>query len=164
MSVLTLFTAGGRRLRAGAHYIMSLTPTADFARPTPGLRVLQGLLAVAVLVSIVHYVDNVANYDAYPEPTSGPAPTRAVIAASWFAFTAAGVAGYLLLARGRVGAAAACLAVYAGSGLVGIGHYTVEGATDMVWWRQLHIVADIACGFAVLAFAVWLVRGERSRR
>jgi hypothetical protein len=128
-------------------------------RPAPaGLGLLRALLAVAIAVSIVHYVDNVAAYDAYPEPTSGVAPSRGLIAASWFAFTALGLAGYVLLARHRVMAAAACLAAYSGSGLVGLGHYTVDGATGMPWWRQTHIVADIACGIAVLAFAFWLLR------
>ncbi len=125
-------------------------------------RTLRLLLGVAVAVSIVHYVDNVANYDAYPDPTSGPAPSRELIALSWFVFTAFGLAAYGLLARGRERAAALCLTVYAGSGLVGLGHYTVPGATDMVWWRQLHIVADIALGIAILAYAVRLARRART--
>jgi hypothetical protein len=41
------------------------------------------------------------------------------------------------------------------SGLIGIGHYTVEGATDMVWWRQTHVIVDILCGIAILGFALW---------
>ena len=50
----------------------------------------------------------------------------------------------LLFSRRRIPAAVACLAVYAISGLVGLGHYTVAGPTDMPWWRQLHVTADIA--------------------
>lgn len=100
-----------------------------------------GATAVAVAVSIVHYADNTINYDAYPQPTSGPAPSRGLVAVSWFGFTAFAVAGYGLLRRGP-----------------GLGHYTVAGATSMPWWRQAHIIADIACGVAVLAFSVWLVR------
>ncbi len=131
---------------------------AEPQRQTPGLRLLKGLLAVAVLVSIVHYVDNFANYADYPQPTSGPAPSRGLIGVSWFVFTAFGAAGLLLFARRRIAAAVACLAVYSGSGLVGIGHYTVPGATSMPWWRQLHVIADIACGVAIFAFAIWAVR------
>ena len=127
-------------------------------RGTPGLRLLIGLVGIAVLVSIVHYVDNVANYADYPQPSAGPAPSRGLIAVSWFAFTAFGVAGLVLFAQRRVGLAAACLAVYSLSGLVGLGHYTVPGATDMPWWRQAHVVADILCGIALLAFAAWTLR------
>jgi hypothetical protein len=118
----------------------------------------QALLTVAVLVSLVHYTDNTLNYDAYPQPAGGPAPAQPAVAVSWFAFTAFALAGYLLLRRGRVPAAAICLAVYSAGGLIGIGHYTVAGATSMPWWRQADIVADIACGVAVLALAVAFAR------
>lgn len=55
--------------------------------------------------------------------------------------------------RGRLRLAALCLGIYSLSGLIGIGHYTVPAMTDTVWWRQAHVVADILCGVAVLAFA-----------
>lgn len=122
------------------------------------LRLLGGLLLVAVAVSVIHYVDNVVGYDDYPRSATLPNPSATVIAVSWFAFTAAGVAGYLAFRRGEGRLAAILLALYAGSGLVGIGHYTVAGATGMPWWRQAHVVADIACGIAVLAFAVVVAR------
>ena len=41
---------------------------------------LRRLLVAAVAVSIVHYADNVVNYADYPDPTSGPDPSREVIA------------------------------------------------------------------------------------
>ena len=122
------------------------------------MRTLRILLGVAVAVSVVHYTDNYFNYDDYPQPASGPAPSQAVIGAAWFFFTAFAIAGYRLYREGRMRAAALCLAVYSGSGLVGFGHYAVPGATDMPWWRQAHIVADILCGAAVLAFAFTTVR------
>ncbi len=122
------------------------------------MRALSILLTVAATVSVVHYADNYLNFADYPQPTSGPAPSQAVIGAAWFVFTAFAVAGFLLFRDGRARAAALCLAVYSGSGLVGLGHYTVAGATDMPWWRQAHIVADILCGIAVLAFAFAIVR------
>jgi hypothetical protein len=138
--------------------------TADGStRPPPHLRLLAGLLAVAVTVSIVHYIDNFANYADYPDPASGPAPSRTVIGVAWFVFTAFGAAGLVLFARRRIPAALACLAVYSISGLVGLGHYTVPGATDMPWWRQLHVVTDIACGVAILAFAFWALRRHRAQ-
>lgn len=122
------------------------------------LRELTALLGVAVAVSIVHYADNVANYDDYPSGGSVPAPSAGVILASWFAFTAAGIAGWVAYRRGRLDRAPVLLAIYAGSGLVGLGHYTVPGALNMPWWRQAHVLADIACGVLVLAFALRAVR------
>ena len=126
------------------------------------LRILRPLLGAAIAVSIVHYLDNTVNYADYPHTASGPEPSRALVGTSWFLFTAFGIAGYVLLTRARVTAAAICLAAYSVSGLVGFGHYTVSGATDMVWWRQAHVIADILCGLAMIAFAFWIARQDRS--
>jgi len=132
--------------------------------PQRGLRTLLVLLGVAIAVSVVHYTDNFLNYADYPQAedgTVGALVTREVVLVSWFVFTAFGLAGLWLFARGRIVPAAACLTAYSVSGLIGIGHYLVEGATDMVWWRQAHVVADIVCGVLVLALALRSVSALR---
>jgi hypothetical protein len=120
-------------------------------------RILLGLLGVAFVVSVVHYVDNYVSYDDYPQPGPDglPAPSATVIGLAWFVFTACGILALRLWFRGRITGAAVALTAYSVSGLVGLGHYAVPGATDMVWWRQAHIVADIICGLAILGFALW---------
>lgn len=127
-------------------------------------RVLLWLLGVAFVVSVVHYVDNVVNYADYPQPDPGgpPAPTAVVIAVSWFVFTAAGLSGLWLWFRRSIVGAALAFASYSISGLVGIGHYTVPGATGMPWWRQTHVIVDILCGIAVLGFALWALVRRRT--
>src|SRR5215207_10099060 len=82
----------------------------------------------------------------------------AAIVAAWIIFTAFGVLGLRLLLRGQGKPAAWLFGLYASSGLIGVGHYLVEGATDMVWWRQLHVCADIACGIVILLIAIRLGR------
>lgn len=119
------------------------------------------IIGVAIAVSVVHYVDNVVNYADYPVPDSGPVPSATLVGVSWFAFTAAAVAGLWLLHAGRMRAAAIAFAVYSGSGLVGLGHYLAPDATGMPAWRQAHIVADIACGMLVLLLAFWCAREAR---
>jgi hypothetical protein len=136
-------------------------PEAGKHRVEEGGRFLTVLLGIAFVVSVVHYADNYVNYGDYPRSDTLPNPSDVVILASWFAFTAAGLAGYALFRRGPTDLALLLLAVYSGSGLVGIGHYTVAGATGMPWWRQLHIVADIGCGLAILGFALWVVTTRR---
>ncbi|TNM36334.1 hypothetical protein FHP29_19450 [Nocardioides albidus] len=124
-------------------------------------RVLCWLLVVAVLVSVVHYVDNYVNYDDYPVPgpdAAVPAPSATLVAVGWFVFTAFGAVGLLLWFRRHITSAAIALTGYSLSGLVGIAHYTVPGAADMVWWRQAHVLADIACGVAVFGFALWAAK------
>lgn len=123
-----------------------------------GWRVLSVLFPLAVAVSVVHYTDNFLAYDRYPQSEDLPDPSAGLVLVSWFAFTAFGLAGYLAYRRKQIRVASVCLAVYAGSGLVGIGHYLVPGVWDLAWWRHLHISFDILCGIAVFAFAVWSAR------
>jgi hypothetical protein len=125
------------------------------------VRILGWIFAVAVMVSIVHYTDNYVNYNDYPQARTVPNPSAALVLGAWFAFTAAGLAGYLLFRRRPSDLALVLLAAYSGSGLVGIGHYLVPGATSMPWWRQVHVCLDIACGIAAFSFAVWAARARR---
>lgn len=118
--------------------------------------VLTGLLAAAVVVSVVHYADNYFNYEDFPLSDTLPNPSRGLVAFAWFLFTAAGIAGFVLFRRRSYAVAALLLGFYAGSGLVGFGHYATEGMTDAIWWRQAHVVADILLGTAMLGFAVWV--------
>jgi hypothetical protein len=124
------------------------------------VRILSAIFAFAVVVSIVHYTDNYANYSDYPEPRNVPTSAALVIGA-WFAFTAAGLAGYLLFRRRPSDLGLLLLAAYSGSGLIGIGHYLVPGATSMPWWRQAHVCLDIASGIAMFSFVIWALRARR---
>lgn len=128
---------------------------------TPRITLLTRLLVAAVLVSIVHYVDSVANFSDYPKSSVLPNPSALVIGASWFAFSAAGLAGYILYRRSQSETSLLLLGLYSGSGLVGILHYSVPGALDMPWWRHAHVLADIALGAAILGFAIWAARSPK---
>jgi hypothetical protein len=119
-------------------------------------RILPVIFWTAVVVSIVHYTDNFANYADYPH-SNGPEPSRALVLIGWFVFTPFGLAGYWLYRKGEIRRAAMLLLVYSGSGLVGIGHYTVPGMIDEPIWRQAHVVADIVLGVSVASFALWSI-------
>ena len=127
------------------------------------VRIISVIFGVAVVVSILHYTDNYVNYHDYPQPSSGPNPSKSLVLGAWFPFTAAGLAGYLLFRRSPSNLALILLAAYSGSGLVGIGHYLVPGATSMPWWRQAHVCLDITCGVAVFSFAIWAARARRDK-
>ena len=134
--------------------------------PLRGTRTILGVVAAAVVVSVVHYVDNYVNYADYPVPgpdASVPAPSDTVIGLAWFVFTAAGAWGVWNLLRGRVVPAVVGLAFYSVSGLIGIGHYTVPGALDMPLWRQARVAADIALGVTILVLAARLFVQNRTR-
>ena len=119
-------------------------------------RTLLVLLAIAVAVSVVHYVDNVVNYEDYPQPGPGdlPAPSAPTIAVAWFVFTASGALAVWFWLRRRVTAAAVALTAYSVSGLIGLGHYTAPGAPRWcgggrrTWWPTSPAVA-------IFGFALW---------
>ena len=115
------------------------------------------LFWTAVVVSIVHYTDNFANYSDYPHG-SGPEPSAGVVLGAWFVLTPFGLAGYFLYRRGEIRTGAMLLVVYSTSGLVGIGHYAlVSGMTDQPAWRQAHVIADILLGVSLFSFAIWSI-------
>ena len=115
-------------------------------------RLLPAVLVAAVLVSIVHYVDNVVRYDDYAPDGAGPI-TREVVGASWFLFTGFGAWGYLSYLHGRNRSAAIGLAVYSVSGLVGIVHYREVSPADFDWVQNTFVSLDLVLGLAILAIA-----------
>ena len=127
----------------------------------PNVRLLNIVFFSAVASSIVHYTDNYLAFDRFPQASSGPELTDNMIWIAWVVLTAFGVAGYVLYRRGQVRRGSMLLAVYSISGLVGLAHYTAPGMSELAWWRHAHIWIDIACGVAVLAFAVWSVQQTR---
>ena len=123
-------------------------------------RTITVIVLVAIAVSVVHYTDNYTAYEAYPRSDTLPNPSAAVVGGAWFVFTAFALSGLYFLWNGRRRAAGISLALYSGSGLVGIGHYLAGGTGDFPWWRHAHIVADITLGVAVFASALFLVRSQ----
>ena len=127
------------------------------------LRLLTWLLAVAIAVSVVHYADNYFNYSDFPHG-SGPEPSAGLVLAGWFILTPLGIAGWVFFRRGDVATAGLLLMAYSVSGLVGLGHYTVDGMTDEPVWRQAHVVADILLGMAVFGFGLRAFLSARGRQ
>ena len=125
------------------------------------VRLLNIVFFTAVASSIVHYTDNYLAFDRFPNDGVGPEITADSVWIAWIAFTVFGIAGYLLYRRGQIREGSALLAVYSISGLIGIGHYTASGMSELAWWRHVHIGIDILCGIAVLTFAIWSVRQTR---
>src|SRR5687767_2722560 len=109
-------------------------------------RLITAVVLLAIAVSIVHYTDNYTLYEEYPVSDTIPNPSQGLIGFAWFLFTAFAIAGLYFLRRGNSMAAGISLALYSGSGLVGIGHYAAGGTGDFPWWRHAHIAADILLG------------------
>ena len=122
---------------------------------------LRSLLSAAVLVSVVHYVDNTVRWDDFipadPDDLTLSFIERWTIPVAWVAFTACAFAGYRAFRRRRWPQAAAWLGAYSGSGLVGIGHYLDIPPSQLTAFQNAHVMVDIVLGALVLGFAVWIV-------
>jgi hypothetical protein len=121
-------------------------------------RVLQVLLAVAVIESFVHYLDNTIRYDDYTaeDPSIlGGLIKQWVIPISWVLFTAAAVIGYRRFRERDWPKAAAWIGAYSASGLVSLLHYTDISMDELSAFQNTFVFADVALGAMVLAFAIW---------
>lgn len=121
------------------------------------------VLAAAILVSILHYMDNTIRYSDYVNGQSTPI-ARWMIPLSWVLLTAAGLMGYRCLTLGQRPLAAALLGVYSASGLVGPVHYTAGPPSDFDAVQNVLIIADTVLGIAVLVIAIRVALGPPPRQ
>ena len=117
----------------------------------------------ALLLSVVHYVDNTVRFDDYTGGKKGFV-TRGMIPLSWVLFTAAGVAGYRALKQGNGGLGGSLLGAFSVSGLIGLGHYTTVSPSDFDWFQNTFIALDFLAGLAVFVMAVRLATGRAVSR
>jgi hypothetical protein len=73
--------------------------------------------------SLIHFTHNATYIDAYPNLPDSLTPARVYLA--WFAETALGACGYLLLSRGLRVIGLALIALYAVLGFDGLAHYSL---------------------------------------
>jgi hypothetical protein len=114
---------------------------------------LRVILVATVLSSVVHYTDNYARFDRYPQDEPALV-TKPLIWQSWMAFTVLAVAGYAFYRREQWRRAAGCLAAYSLSGLISPLHYLSGSLSEFDGLQHAFILTDTLCGAAVLAFAV----------
>jgi len=120
------------------------------------LSVVRTVFLTALLLSVVHYIDNTVRFDDYTGGKKGFV-TQAMIPVSWVLFTAAGVAGYRALKQGNRGLGGSLLGVYSVSGLIGLGHYTTVSPRDFDWFQNTFIALDFLAGLSVFVLAVRIV-------
>jgi hypothetical protein len=120
------------------------------------LGTLRPVFVTALLLSVVHYIDNTVRFDDYTGGKTGFV-TRAMIPISWVVFVTAGVAGYRFVKQGNRGLGGSLLGVYSVSGLIGVLHYTTVSPGDFTPFQNTFIALDFLAGLAVMVVAVRLV-------
>ena len=123
-------------------------------------RVLLVLLIVNVTASILHYVDNLRFFEAYPEP----AWIRPhFIDAFWFVMTPLAVVGFLWFRKGSRWRASASLAAYALMSLLVLGHYRYASPWELSFRVNLFILVEAVAAVVLLGFVLWVVVHPASR-
>lgn len=130
---------------------------------TEELAIVRRVFVTALLLSVVHYIDNTVRYDDY---TGGQDSfiTRPMIPISWVLFVAAGIAGYRFLKQGNRSLGGWLLAVFSLSGLVGVGHFTTVSPSEFSAFQNVFIALDFLAGLAVFVVAVRAVRSKAVSR
>jgi hypothetical protein len=115
-------------------------------------RALLSLVLVHAAASLVHFVHNAAYLADYPNMPAWISP--AGIYAVWLAEAAIGVAGVLLLLRGRR-AGLMFIALYAVLGLAGLDHYTLAPVSAHTLAMNTTIWLETATAVALLGCAAY---------
>lgn len=124
-------------------------------------RLLRVLVAFAVLSTAAHFTHNFVEADSYPDGLVGSGTVRVAILVSWPLFTAIGLAGLRLYARGSYEGAHASLVTYAFLPLTTPGHF-LDGSPDIPRFWFATIFTDALAGIALIAFVI--VSARRLRR
>lgn len=124
----------------------------EYARRTRGLALLLALCGAYCLASLAHFVHNAEFVALYPNMPAGL--SRSTIYSAWFAITAIGALG-LLLVRSRYAILGFILiAVYAALGFDGLGHYALAPMSAHTLVMNLTIWCEVLAAAALLVFAL----------
>jgi hypothetical protein len=125
---------------------------------SPSLTVLRVLLAIAIGESFVHYLDNTLRFSDYrgSPPSATAWIAQWMIPTSWVLFTAAAAVAYRRFRQQRWPEAAAWLGAYSASGLISLAHYLGVSITDLSVFQNTFVFLDIALGFVILTYALWI--------
>jgi hypothetical protein len=117
------------------------------------------LVLAYAAASLLHHVHNAAFLGDYPGMPAWLTPAGVYVA--WTGVTAVGVAGWLLIRRGRRAAGLGALALYAALGLYGLAHYGVAPPSAHTTAMNLTIWLEAATATLVLLGIAWLVLTRR---
>jgi len=111
------------------------------------------ILAINVLTTILHYVDNIAFFHTYPEPAW---INPQIIDAFWFVITPIVVLGYVLYSKGLHPYSYLCLYLYSLLSLLVLGHYGTGSMLEMSFKINFLILLETFAAVTLIAYTAWL--------
>ena len=126
------------------------------------LRILNVLVTVNLLVSALHFGDNMLHFREYPEPAwiTG----RHVVDLLWFAISPVLLGGWWLARQGRRAAAVSALWVYCVLSLFVLGHYLYADPSELSFRINVLIIAEAAAAATLLILTPFLVPSSAQGR
>ncbi len=121
-----------------------------------GFKVLFGVVALNIVATVLHYVDNIIFFSDYPEP-AWLAP--GIVDAFWFLMTPVALCGLWFAHRENRSLSSLCLLVYAGMSLLVLGHYRF--APFHTIGMRIHAFIWLEVGAAVV-LVLWVLASWRS--
>ena len=110
------------------------------------------LLAVYAAASLIHFVHNAAYLADYPNLPHTWTPAGVVLA--WFAISAIGALGALLLAHGRTKAGLCIIMIYSACGLDSLGHYWLAPLSQHTHAMNATILLEVGAAALLLCEAL----------
>jgi len=125
------------------------------------LTILFWIIILTVLSSIFHYIDNIAFFSEYPEPTW--INTR-MVDAFWFVMTPLAPVGYYFIKRERSYVGGSVLLVYGLCNLLTLGHYNYSSFLDISLKIHVLILMEASLGIllTVYVLAFYITASERN--
>ena len=127
--------------------------TLHFIRSVPKAFLL--LTAAYFLTSLGHFSHNAEFICEYPNLPAWL--TRAQVYAVWAAITSVGVVGLLLMRKKFMASGLVLMAVYAGLGFDGLGHYEVAPIELHPLMANVTILSEVAAAALLLPVVLWLL-------
>ncbi|MBJ7347632.1 MAG: hypothetical protein JHC87_03550 [Thermoleophilaceae bacterium] len=127
----------------------------------PSARLIGGAVLVSILLTGIHFTDNVLSYNEYPTASWIPDWFAVVVGASWFAFTAIGIYAYVLYRAGRYDRANVFLLTYSFVGFASLGHFAFGSPSELTSFAIVTVMIDAVVGIVVLSVAIWSMRSTR---
>ncbi len=109
-----------------------------------------------IVVSLLHYLDNVARFHEYPEPQW---LSPHLVDAFWFVMTPVALAGYHLYIKQQGTGAYLLLYLYGAMSLLVLGHYAYAPLADISFSIHLFILLEAAAAACLVLFTAWLQTG-----
>ena len=128
---------------------------------TPVSRTLLVLLLFYGAASLVHFVHNAEYLADYPNMRASWSRTDVYLA--WFAMTAVGLVGLLLVVRGLQIPGLLLVVVYAGLGLDSLGHYLLAPMSAHSGAMNVTILVEVAAATVLLIETLRLVARQTMR-